>query len=119
MALAPDRGLGTVAGDDARRVAQREKTRADRRDLLVVVAAPEIGAADTAGEQRVAREEDRGAAAEMEAEAPRRVARGVQHLEVYVPRAHAVALVDMLVDPRPRRRRPQPQQLGLDAQVVV
>ena len=51
--------LANVAARLAHARERIAEVRLDRRDLLLVVAAPEVGAPDAAGEQRVARQKQR------------------------------------------------------------
>ena len=57
FALPADGGCGAVAGDDAGLVWQREESAADRIHELRAISQPKIGAADVAGEERVASDE--------------------------------------------------------------
>src|SRR5262245_48811518 len=70
----------------------------NRADEVRKRAAPEIGAPDTLGEERIAREQDVSIAGQMKTDTARSVARRMDHAHLDTPACDGVALLQKIVD---------------------
>src|SRR5574341_2624980 len=97
-ALPADAGLGSVAGPDLRFVVEGEQPVLDGFQDLAEVAPGQIGSPDASVEQGVPGEKDVAAALrDVEAEAARGMARGVNDMGGNPPNLHAIGVAHELV----------------------
>src|SRR5439155_3536722 len=118
LAFLPDRGRLAVPGKDGRFVGKGKKHTLDRAQYLLVVAAPQVSAADAALEEGIAAEDSAMFAGQVKRNAARRMAGCVEDFELERSPAQHVAFLQELVDfDRARRRDTQP--CGLHRQVPI
>ena len=125
MALAADVGGGAVAGVDDGVVGELEEFGLQGIHDLIERAAPEIGATDAAGEERVSREELRmgeldlaGILGEIEADAAGRVAGSVNDIGLETAPTESVAFLEKMIDVDEFGRF-DTEELGLDFHAVI
>ena len=117
-ALFADRRVGAVAADHQGFVWQGEELAFDRVDELRRVAAPQVAATDTPGEEGVARDDEGSIALQSEANTARRVPRRVNDVCLEPARQDGVAIRKKAVDGRHfwcAERGPEPIKLHLHA----
>ncbi len=105
MALVADGGGGAVAGVDDGVIRELEELGVQRIHNLIEGATPEIGTADAASEESVSREELRlgeldfaGNLGEIQADAARRVAGGVNDVSLEAAPTERVAFLKKMID---------------------
>ena len=108
-------GLSSVAWDHERVVVECHELAVDRRQNLLLRPAPEIGAADALGKQRVSREQNIPIGNEMKTRTAWRVSGSVDDTQLDSLAGNGIAISDEMIDCASfRHRRSNPLSLHVE-----